>query len=400
MDVTAPAGETASFDERRMRRERLERAQAALRASGQGAALLFDPNNVRYATSIGVAVVENLHVASRWALVPAEGPPVLWEFEEAEHLAHERFGGEVRPAPGWIFFGSGSNTERDARNLAQEIAALLRERGLDGEPLGVDRVGAVAFLALQREGLTLADAQAPIEEARGVKTQDELVLLRRNAAACDRAVAALRERIRPGATENELWGGFMGDALSAGAEYSETRLLASGPRTNPWMQEATDRVVEEGDLVGLDTDLVGRDGYLTDYSRTWLCGDGPPTDEQRRLYTVAYEFVYSAIPEFVPGASIRELGERPAAGRVPEAALSVRGPRLGPRGRVAGDQVRRSPRRRDPGRDEPERRGLRRRRRRARRREVRGADHRHRRSARDHLARPARGTAARVTAGA
>jgi hypothetical protein len=92
----------------------------------------------------------------------------------------------------------------------------------------------------------------------------------------------------------------MGEALSAGAEYSETRLLASGPRTNPWMQEASDRVVEKGDLVALDTDLVGRDGYLTDYSRTYLCGDRAPTDEQRRLYSVAYEFVHSAIAEFVP----------------------------------------------------------------------------------------------------
>jgi Xaa-Pro dipeptidase len=110
-------------------------------------------------------------------------------------------------------------------------------------------------------------------------------------------------------TENQLWGGFVGQ-LSEGAEYSETRLLASGPRTNPWMQEATDRVVENGDLVGLDTDLVGRDGYLSDYSRTYLCGDRAPTDEQWRLYERAYEFVYGATAELVPGASFRELGER------------------------------------------------------------------------------------------
>lgn len=89
----------------------------------------------------------------------------------------------------------------------------------------------------------------------------------------------MRARIEPGVTENELWGGYMGDALAAGAEYAETRLLASGPRTNPWMQEASDRILEVGDLVGMDTDLVGRDGYLTDYSRTHLCGDRTPSDE-------------------------------------------------------------------------------------------------------------------------
>jgi Xaa-Pro dipeptidase len=300
------------FHEPRMRAERLARAQTGLRSQRLAAALLFDPNNVRYATSIGVAVVENLHVPSRWALIPAEGAPILWEYEDAIHLAHERFDGEIRPAGGWTFFGSGSNSARDARAFAAEIADVLRERGLADERLGIDRVGAVAFLALQTEGLLLADGQGAIEEARAVKTEDEIILLRRNAAACDRAVEAMRANIAPGVTENQLWGGYLGEALRAGAEYSETRLLASGPRTNPWMQEATDRVVRDGDLVALDTDLVGRDGYLTDYSRTYLCGDRP-TDEQRRLYTVAYEFVHSAIPEFVPGASFRELGERLAA---------------------------------------------------------------------------------------
>jgi Xaa-Pro aminopeptidase len=314
MTMTEPDRTRASghedFDEGRMRRERLSRAQAGLRAQGLGAALLFDPNNVRYTTSIGVAVVENLHVPSRWALVPAEGEPVLWEYEDALHLAETRFGGDIRPAHGWTFFGSGSNSARDAASFADEIDDALRERGLAGERLGVDRVSAVAFLALQSRGIVIADAQPAIEEARAVKTEDEQRILRRNAAICDRAVEAMRAAIEPGVTENHLWGGFLGQALGDGAEYSETRLLASGPRTNPWMQEASDRVVQQGDLVGLDTDLIGRDGYLTDYSRTYLCGDARPTDEQRRLYTVAYEFVHAAIPEFVPGASFRELGER------------------------------------------------------------------------------------------
>src|SRR5688500_18762863 len=88
------------FDERRMRTERLERAQAGLRKHGRAAALLFDPNNVRYAASTGVAVVENLHVPSRWLLLPADGQPILWEYADAFHLAVDRFDGEVRPAPG------------------------------------------------------------------------------------------------------------------------------------------------------------------------------------------------------------------------------------------------------------------------------------------------------------
>jgi len=193
------------FDGLRLRAERLERAQAGLRESGLAAALLFDPNNVRYAVSIGVAVVENLHTPSRWALVPAEGAPILWEYEDALHLAADRFGGEVRPAAGWTFFGSGSNSARDAAAFAIEVDDVLRGLGIRGERLGIDRLSAVAFLALQEAGIALADAQAVIEEARGIKTQDETILLRRNARVCDTAVEAMRARIAPGVTENELW---------------------------------------------------------------------------------------------------------------------------------------------------------------------------------------------------
>src|SRR5688572_3043117 len=161
------------FDPVRMRRERLERARAALIEHGLAAALLFDPNNVRYAASIGVAVVENLHVPSRWLLMTADGACVLWEYEDAFHLAQERYDGEVRPAHGWTFFGSGSNSAANAQAFAAEVVDTLKSLGIHGERLGVDRVSTVAFLALQHEGLSLVDAQGVIEEARAIKTPDE-----------------------------------------------------------------------------------------------------------------------------------------------------------------------------------------------------------------------------------
>lgn len=308
MDELTAARQPA-FDAVRWRRQKLARAQQGLRKSGLAAALLFDPNNVRYAASIGVAVVENLHVPSRWLLLPAEHSPILWEYEDAYHLAADRYDGEVRPASGWTYFGSGDNSALNAAAFANEIADAMASLGLKCERLGVDRTSSVAFLALQHRGLCLVDAQGAIEEARAIKTEDEQFLLRRNAGLCDDAVENMKARIAPGVTENELWGRYMGDALASRAEYAETRLLASGPRTNPWMQEASDRVVDAGDLVAMDTDLVGPDGYLTDYSRTYLCGDKPPSAEQQRLYQRAYQFVYEAIDEIRPGKSMRELGE-------------------------------------------------------------------------------------------
>jgi Xaa-Pro aminopeptidase len=314
--MTETAGSTGSlievaagFDRDRLSRERLERARESLRDHGLAAALLFDPTNVRYVTSVGIAVVLNLHLTMRCALVPVDSDPVLWEYGDALHVAAERFEGEIRPFPEWTFFGSGTNSPRDARAFAAEIADVLRERGLLDGPIGMDRLETVAQLALVEAGLQIVDVQPAIEMARVIKTDDELLLMRRNAARCDRAIEVLRDAIRPGATENQIWAAFMGSAFAQGAEYSETRLLTSGPRTNPWMQEASHRVVEDGDLVAFDTDLVGEDGLLTDISRTYLCGDRPASDEQRSLYRAAYEFVQGNIPEFRAGRSFEELGE-------------------------------------------------------------------------------------------
>jgi Xaa-Pro dipeptidase len=91
------------------------------------------------------------------------------------------------------------------------------------------------------------------------------------------------------------------------------------------MQEATNRVVEDGDLVAFDTDLIGERGYLTDVSRPYLCGNGRATDEQRRLYQAAYAYVHDSVPEFRPGASFEELGHKRGS-RLPEEFHPLRYP--------------------------------------------------------------------------
>ncbi|MDN5762396.1 MAG: M24 family metallopeptidase, partial [Microlunatus sp.] len=267
--VVEPTSAYAEFDLRRMRRERLARTRHSLRAHQLPAALLFDPLNVWYAVVEGAMPVFNLHVSFRWALVPVESEPVLWEYPESMHLTGAAWSGDLRAAKGWSFFGSGSNSEADTRAFAAQVARVLSERGLLGEPIGVDRLETAGHLALAEAGITMVDAQPAMERARAIKTPDELIAIRTNARNCDRAIEEMLGRMRPGVTENQLWGTLVGTGLQTGALWCETRLLSSGPRTNPWMQEATHREVQDGDLVAFDTDLVGENGYLTDISRTY-----------------------------------------------------------------------------------------------------------------------------------
>ena len=71
----------------------------------------------------------------------------------------------------------------------------------------------------------------------------------------------MRDEMRAGISENELWATLHAGNIKRGGEWIETRILSSGPRTNPWFQECGPRIMQDGDLMAFDTDLVGNYGY-------------------------------------------------------------------------------------------------------------------------------------------
>ena len=286
-----------------------DRTKAALRRHNLAAVLLFDAYNIRYVTGSSIMPVWALHTLDRYILVPAEGPPLLWERPSAHALTKPGPGTSVREARSWSVFDAGERSTERADEFAWEVLRTLKDMRLSGEPIGVDRLDAYGFLALQAAGLTLRPAQQAMEEARSVKSVDEIELIRRSVAVCDAAVTHLHETLRPGMTENQAWATFTGHAFANGSEYVECRLLSSGPRTNPWFQEATNRRIEPGDIVSFDTDLIGPAGYLADLSRAYLVGDDKPSAQQRRLYYDAQAFLDEIIGALRPGAAFDELGE-------------------------------------------------------------------------------------------
>ena len=90
-------------------------------------------------------------------------------------------------------------------------------------------------------------------------------------------------------------------------EWIETQLLASGPRTNPWMQEASSRIIEPGDVVAYDTDLVGAYGMMCDISRTMIAGEDPPSAHQVNIHAIANEVIDTNFELLTPGRSFDEL---------------------------------------------------------------------------------------------
>ncbi len=313
----------APVDLDEVRGYRLGRIREALKARDLAAILLFDQVNIRYATDATNMQVWCSHYETRSALVPADGPVVLLDYADHPHLAEELPGvDDYRVMTTFYYFSAGSNAGEKARQFGGEIAALVKQHGHGNRRLAIDRLSHLGTDAIRSHGIDLFDGLDVMEHAREIKSAGELVLMEKSMAVCEAGIAAMRRVLEPGITENALWAKLHETNIAMGGEWIETRLLSSGPRTNPWFRECSMRVIEAGDLISFDTDLIGPYGYCSDISRAWLAGAGKPSDEQRRLYATAVEQLRYNMALLKAGVGFRELSEK--AWPIPEEFLGGR----------------------------------------------------------------------------
>ena len=242
-----------------MRRYRLGRVREALAARDLAGIILYDPLNIRYATDASNMQVWCAHNEARYLYVPAEGPVRLFEFGGGSDLLTAGLPtiDEVRGATYVLYFIAGGRQADNARAWAAELDSVIREHAGGNRRIAVDRVGPVGMIEMQRLGYEIVDGFEVMENARSIKSAGEITLMRHSIAVCEQAIAQMREALTPGITENALWAELHRGNIAGGGEWIECRLLASGPRTNPWFRESSMRVIERGDIVAFDTDLVG-----------------------------------------------------------------------------------------------------------------------------------------------
>jgi Xaa-Pro aminopeptidase len=312
------APESAGIDLAAVRSYRLGRVRSEMAKRHIDAVILSDPVNIRYATGTrNMQVFTSRNTPARYLLLTA-ARSILFEFTGCEHLA-KGFDtvDEVRPSTTASFVASGAGIADRERRWAKDIAGELRELvGSTDLTVGIERVNAGACIALAESGLRLVDAQEPVERARAIKSPGELQCITASLRATELAVQKLKDAIEPGVTENELWSVLHQSVIADNADYCETRLLNSGPRTNPWFQETGPRTIQANELVALDTDVVGCHGYYSDFSRTFHVGPDAPTAEQRDMYRTAHEQVHHNIGIIEPGMSFRDYSDR--AWNIPE----------------------------------------------------------------------------------
>ncbi len=291
-----------------MRRFRWERLTGHVVARDYGGLLMFDPLNIRYATDSTNMQLWNTHNPFRAVLLCADGHMVIWDYKNSPFLSEfNPLVREARSGADLFYFDRGDKVNVAAARLAGEIHDLIAEHGGGNRRLAVDKVMLHGMRALEARGFEIMEGEEVTEKARSVKGADEIKAMRCAIHTCETAMEAMEEAAAPGMTEDEIWAVLHAENIKRGGEWIETRLLTTGPRTNPWFQECGPRRLQDNEILAFDTDLIGPYGMCADLSRTWWIGDRPPRDDMIATMRHAHEHIMQNMELLAPGVHLEEL---------------------------------------------------------------------------------------------
>ncbi|WP_137286268.1 M24 family metallopeptidase [Halorussus salinisoli] len=299
------------IDFQRMREQRKERALERMQEEELGSMLLIDDPNVRYVTGLAMTGGSG---ADHYTLLTEDGDVVHWD--TADHASNQRFNcpwlDDIRyaaPGLGNVPRASGRDSARSwlKGKMADLVVEAMDEYGVKKEPMGID-VGNQALVSeFEDRGVDVRPGECAqvMEDARKVKTRDEIECLRMVAALCEAGFQRITETAKPGMRESEVWGEATKELWRLGAMV-QGGYVTSGPNTWPKHQaNTTDRVIRPGDLVYADFYNIGFMGYRSCYYRTFSVGE--PTQAQKEAYEKARDDLYDVLSRIEPGATTDEI---------------------------------------------------------------------------------------------
>lgn len=296
-----------------MREHRWKRLTQALVDRDYGGLLMFDPLNIRYATDTTNMQLWNSHNPFRAVLLCADGHMVIWEYKQAPFLVtFNPLVKELRSGASFFYNVCGDRTSEDASSFAEQVDEVMRAHAGTNRRLAVDKIMVAGLRALERKGFEVLEGEEVTERTRAIKGKDEILAMRCAHHACESAIAEMEAFARAevpkgGVSEDDIWAELHKGNIRRGGEWIETRLLASGPRTNPWFQECGPRIVQENEIVAFDTDLIGSYGICVDISRSWWIGEARPSNAMISAMNHALDHIRDHQARLKPGVTIKEL---------------------------------------------------------------------------------------------
>lgn len=296
-----------------MREFRWRRLTQHIVDRGYAGLLMFDPLNIRYATDSTNMQLWNTHNPFRAVLLCADGYMVIWDYKNAPFLSSfNPLVKEVRHGADLFYFDRGDKIDIAADAFANAVREICAEHAPGHTRLAVDKPMVHGLRALEAQGFTVMDGEEVTEKSRSIKGPDEIKAMRCAVNACEASVKAMedfaRANVGDGKTcEDDIWAVLHAENVKRGGEWIETRLLSSGPRTNPWFQECGPRICQQNEIISFDTDLVGSYGICVDISRSWWIGPAKPRPDMIYAMQHAHEHIMQNMQMIKPGVTIPEL---------------------------------------------------------------------------------------------
>ena len=296
-----------------MRKFRWERLTKHIVDRGYGGLLMFDPLNIRYATDSTNMQLWNTHNPFRAVLLMADGYMLIWDYKNSPFLStFNPLVREQRSGADLFYFDRGDKIDVAADVFSNEVRVLMAEHVPGNMRLAVDKPMIHGLRALEAQGFEIMEGEEVTEKSRSVKGPDEILAMRCASHSCETAVRAMEDAARAGVpqgnmSEDDIWAVLHAENIRRGGEWIETRLLASGPRTNPWFQECGPRIAQNNEIISFDTDLVGSYGICIDISRSWWIGDQKPRQDMIDAMRHSVEHIQTNMEMLKPGVMIPEL---------------------------------------------------------------------------------------------
>ncbi len=280
---------------------RIERARAAMVASGLDALLVTSETNHVYFSGLRTPSF-GTRARPITMLIRSSGAPVVI-------VSRNQLGQAL--AVSWvpdIRFHTGLQDEALAL-LADVISECGLSAGRIGCELGEEQRLGMTWLGFEALRRTLPearfdDAASVLWQLRAVKSAREVAMLGETGAILGRAYERMIELAAPGADEAAVHRAFVSRLVEQGADGPVYAAIHSGPGNYRRIGGPTSRILQAGDLLWADTG-VACNGYFADYMRTIAIGHA--TDEHRRRYDIVYEACQRMLDAARPGVPIAEL---------------------------------------------------------------------------------------------
>lgn len=294
--------ERINFD--RMRHQRLERIQEALKKTDVDMLFIFRTEDARYSVGFRHHLGPAFIIGNAAVVIAKNSDPILFtqDYPQARLTMPWLTEDQLQPRANLREGVEG------AKVWADRLKGLLGV-GFKGKKIGVDvwTPGIAKVLQEAFPGCEFVDGYPIMLNAKRLKTVDEIECLKAANSMTEAAMYAAEQAIRPGIRECEVLATAWQTMTALGSEWTQcANIVSSGPYTAPYRRYTSDRIMRPGDLVIIDIGACFA-GYYGDFTRTFICGDLLPTRRQRELYQGTYFALFNACAMCRPGKTTAEV---------------------------------------------------------------------------------------------